>query len=984
MRGDTKDVKVKMAETILDILHTQVKDLENIEKQFRSKKATLPKEWFWSGEFVNAIRNLHDKLYKEVQILNNYERNKILTDYYLSSLTQYLGRLLSALNNKLNPIEKENNFYSSKDAEEVNSVLRMVERDLLELINRFKVLETHYSYDVFIKKKKILMELDLNIFKHREITNLILSDWSIVEDMLKIFGKDSQRYQRISCIWRTLPLFNDIIFASLSDGEIRVIRKRIIGYENPTEDIYKDVNFPGNLSEFSRETAFANEFLAKKNAIVLKQTILLLSMIVCHATIGEHLGRRVAGEYIPNLRGIIRNREDLEIIYQNTAEKFKIYPFYGTYVIAEVLPEFGESFHKYGKRFLRSFGRILKKSKEGYSAGSHLRSIINLKKIISSPGDIEEIGILLLEDFEIISKKENEYGNEFIPSPFSIFYTIYETHDIFGIKSKRELIIFLKIIRDDCHLFSLKFFLDRLDYAYEKNRRWIHFMKEYTIFKCVMQLAKSLKNVKRIRIPAIMDFLGDIGNIINNLDDLGEITVFLSGKDLNIFSVIPLSVLFKKDIDSKEKFYAKFEQLMITFKGNVNNKLFYTVQGLNSIGFTCCHVTNAFSGGNAGTKEQKHDPFVNIVSDLTNRFDYNPSVSIIGNDTNSSVVRTGRDDFGGSIGVIYDFGYIYQAFNRDVSTRDVIGQKSGKSYRTGNKLYNVDPYLAVNFSGSTYNEVLLRKWTVSALFYTKGCINSVIERLKQISNDFSFKEYFNGAYWYRTSKYAVPERIIKVFPVYEIDTSNNDCKIVYMPENPNYAILSDEVNKIFTAVPKNEYKQPKKPFALELKPEDYFYYDFYSKLHHESKGFDIGKTSEGTWGRSAAGILIINPDSNEILLLKRSASVFEPNIWAIPGGARKETEKGLEDPLITAVSESKEEMGGLPKGKIRKIFYVYKKPGSGFTYVTYILETESRERNNFVPTLNLENTDWKWFRIEDAKKMKDVHKGVIEVLEKYF
>ena len=67
-----------MAETILNILHNRVKDLENIENQFRSKKAALPKEWFWSGEFVKAIRKLHDKLYKEVQILDNYERKKIL------------------------------------------------------------------------------------------------------------------------------------------------------------------------------------------------------------------------------------------------------------------------------------------------------------------------------------------------------------------------------------------------------------------------------------------------------------------------------------------------------------------------------------------------------------------------------------------------------------------------------------------------------------------------------------------------------------------------------------------------------------------------------------------------------------------------------------------------------------------------------------------------------------------------------------------
>jgi hypothetical protein len=162
----------------------------------------------------------------------------------------------------------------------------------------------------------------------------------------------------------------------------------------------------------------------------------------------------------------------------------------------------------------------------------------------------------------------------------------------------------------------------------------------------------------------------------------------------------------------------------------------------------------------------------------------------------------------------------------------------------------------------------------------------------------------------------------------------------------------------------------------------YIPYEEYSRLDSHHGGFDLGITSSGTWGRGAAGILIVSPDLDEVLLLKRSGYVLDPNMWGIAGGARTETARGLEDSLVTAVAESREELGSLPRGIIRKQPYVYHKPGTDFTYETFILEIDPAGRESFVPVLNWENTQHRWFRRDSLKDVR-LHPGVKEVLDNY-
>ena len=164
---------------------------------------------------------------------------------------------------------------------------------------------------------------------------------------------------------------------------------------------------------------------------------------------------------------------------------------------------------------------------------------------------------------------------------------------------------------------------------------------------------------------------------------------------------------------------------------------------------------------------------------------------------------------------------------------------------------------------------------------------------------------------------------------------------------------------------------------------EYIPYEIYSKLSKQSNGKDIGLTAEGTWGRSGAGLLIIHLKKEyELLLLKRSGSVMDPYLWSIPGGARKEINNTMENPLITAVSESLEEMRSVPKGRIRKEPYVYNQPNTIFNYHTFILEIYSPERENFIPALNWEHTGYGWFNKDELKKIK-LHPGLENLLNNY-
>lgn len=141
---------------------------------------------------------------------------------------------------------------------------------------------------------------------------------------------------------------------------------------------------------------------------------------------------------------------------------------------------------------------------------------------------------------------------------------------------------------------------------------------------------------------------------------------------------------------------------------------------------------------------------------------------------------------------------------------------------------------------------------------------------------------------------------------------------------------------------------------------------------------DEGMVGED-WGSSASGLLVT--DGDRVLLLKRSPYVQDPGLWGIPGGAVPvdyDTGK-RKDAKRSALDEAREEMGGIPSGSVGDK-YVFRKP-SGFTFTTFVWETDPDSLDRFTPRLNWEHTDWGLFDLDDIKP-SGIHPGVIWVLKR--
>ncbi len=301
------------------------------------------------------------------------------------------------------------------------------------------------------------------------------------------------------------------------------------------------------------------------------------------------------------------------------------------------------------------------------------------------------------------------------------------------------------------------------------NKEFVDFLLDYT------------KKCPRPRISVLIAFLHNLSAILNQTEDLDDI-ISIINKNMDIVTH-KIFLQFAGEIHSIKQLNGVFN----TFRFNLKNNLLDTIQELNSLGLLCGHVTNAFFGGAAGEHEVKKGPFANIVKDVTNLFEFNPSVSVVNPKTKSKFVVTKRGGIDGSIGVIYDYGYIYESYAKDAGTRDVVGEKSKKRYRTGHKSSRTPTFFVVNQHSGTsrYNELLIRKWTVSDIFYTKGCQDWVINRLRWLcyllSSNVSGRDYINGAYWYRKTKLGGRKYKKKYFNLYEVDNDEVTWKVVYDP-----------------------------------------------------------------------------------------------------------------------------------------------------------------------------------------------------------
>lgn len=144
----------------------------------------------------------------------------------------------------------------------------------------------------------------------------------------------------------------------------------------------------------------------------------------------------------------------------------------------------------------------------------------------------------------------------------------------------------------------------------------------------------------------------------------------------------------------------------------------------------------------------------------------------------------------------------------------------------------------------------------------------------------------------------------------------------------------------------------------------------------EDEGFVEDESGREFWGSRGSGLLFVrnHPEhGRQMLIVKRSPEVEEPNTWGTTGGAVPQGEGNL---FASAVRETREEIGGIPPyDPVRK--YIWRAPGGTFAYTTFILECTDMD---WLPSaFNWEATDARWVSPEDAASY-DLHFGLQAIL----
>jgi 8-oxo-dGTP pyrophosphatase MutT (NUDIX family) len=107
----------------------------------------------------------------------------------------------------------------------------------------------------------------------------------------------------------------------------------------------------------------------------------------------------------------------------------------------------------------------------------------------------------------------------------------------------------------------------------------------------------------------------------------------------------------------------------------------------------------------------------------------------------------------------------------------------------------------------------------------------------------------------------------------------------------------------------------------------------------------------------AAGILAVDKNTGDILLIKRSPLVPNPNTWAVVGG-KKDPED--ENTRVAAIREFKEEVQPDSPYSLSKLpFFINE--NKYLKFYTYLGLFD----NKFVPILNEENIDYGWFSLDE-------------------
>jgi hypothetical protein len=130
----------------------------------------------------------------------------------------------------------------------------------------------------------------------------------------------------------------------------------------------------------------------------------------------------------------------------------------------------------------------------------------------------------------------------------------------------------------------------------------------------------------------------------------------------------------------------------------------------------------------------------------------------------------------------------------------------------------------------------------------------------------------------------------------------------------------------------------------------------------------------GHWGRAGSGVLVT--DGARVLLLLRSGAVHTPHVWGYAGGAipvDRRTGQPM-DAQASALHEAREEMGGLPEGRV--VQRIVKREPDGFVYTTFVWSVTPSALDDFEPELNWEHDDWRVFPL-NAVPARKAHPGAL-------
>ena len=114
----------------------------------------------------------------------------------------------------------------------------------------------------------------------------------------------------------------------------------------------------------------------------------------------------------------------------------------------------------------------------------------------------------------------------------------------------------------------------------------------------------------------------------------------------------------------------------------------------------------------------------------------------------------------------------------------------------------------------------------------------------------------------------------------------------------------------------------------------------------------------------------------EVLLLLRGRDSNNPHTWGIPGGNLEENETAIEG----ALREAREEIGidmssYIPMSEIRTIRG--KRLDKLFT--VFVVRISTEEKKNFIPVLNDEHEEYRWWKFDEISSSPDLH-SVVDVL----